>query len=170
MVFLLDILLIDKLIDILEQENRIYSDILNISKNKTDIIVKGKVSDLENIVKLEQSYVIRIDKLENERQETVEKLARELELDEEDINISGIIKKLDQENAQRLNACRESIMNTLEELKSLNELNSKLIKNSLEYIDFSINLLASADSPVNNYSNSGKVNDSKKRSFLDMKL
>lgn len=167
---MLDILLIDKLIDILEQENRIYSDILNISKNKTDIIVKGKVSDLENIVKLEQSYVIRIDKLENERQETVEKLARELELDEEDINISGIIKKLDRENAQRLNACRESIMHTLEELKSLNELNSKLIKNSLEYIDFSINLLASADSAVNNYSNSGKVNDSKKRSFLDMKL
>ncbi|HHW49619.1 MAG TPA: flagellar protein FlgN [Clostridiaceae bacterium] len=162
--------LIDKLIDILEQENEIYTDILNMSKNKTDIIVKGKISELENIVKLEQSYIARIGKLENEREEIVEKIARQLVLDKDDINISGIIKKLDQENAARLKTCRESIMLTLKELKSVNELNSNLTKNSLEYIDFSINLLASIDSTANNYSNSGRVNDPKKRSFLDMKL
>jgi len=170
MVFFLDTSLIDKLVDILEQENKMYADILNVSKNKTNIVIKSKVSDLENIVRLEQSFIVQIGKLESIREEIVEKLAEELELDEKNINISGIVKKLDQENAGKLKACQEKITRTLNELKSVNELNSKLIKNSLEYIDFSINLLASIDSTANNYTNSGQVNDSKKRNFLDMKL
>lgn len=38
--------LVKGLIDVIEKESKIYEDILEISKNKTDIIVKGKVKEL----------------------------------------------------------------------------------------------------------------------------
>jgi len=59
--------LINDLMDVLLQESKIYEDILEISKKKTDVIVKGKVSELESITNLEQSLIVKIGKLEETR-------------------------------------------------------------------------------------------------------
>jgi len=53
--------LINDLMDVLLQESKIYEDILEISKKKTDVIVKGKVSELESITNLEQSLIVKLE-------------------------------------------------------------------------------------------------------------
>lgn len=162
--------LINELINVLEQENSIYEDILKISKNKTNIIVEGKVKELENIVKLEQTLVLQMAKLENIRESLVEKLSGEMKLKPEEITITGLVKYLQDGEAGKLKAVQSKIGSTLSELKESNELNSKLIKNSLDYINFSVNILSDASSGSNNYGNNGQVGDSKKKTFFDVKL
>jgi len=44
----------------------------------------------------------------------------------------------------------------IEEIKNINEVNSRLIKNSIDFIDFSINILTSANLGGNNYSKEDK--------------
>lgn len=162
--------LVNELIHVLDQEARVYEDILRISKNKTNIIIEGKVSELESITKLEQSLVLQIGRLEDLREELVKKLSDALGLKAAEINVSGLIKRIGGDRGKKLGDCQGRIAGTMDELKNSNELNSKLIKNSLDYINFSINVFASADGGSNNYGSSGQVNDPKKRNLFDMKL
>jgi flagellar biosynthesis/type III secretory pathway chaperone len=169
-VIFLEIQLIQDLVKVLDQEAKAYKDILKISKNKTGIIVEGKVAELENIVRLEQSLVIQIGRLEGKREELVAKLYEQLKINQQNLSLSELINNLnDAEAAEMLKVCQQELTKTIRELKNKNELNAKLIKNSLEYIDFSINLFASIHAEDNNYGSTGTVGDTKKRTFFDVK-
>jgi flagellar biosynthesis/type III secretory pathway chaperone len=169
-VSVLDTQVINELITVLDQENRVFDSILKISKSKTNIIVEGKVSELENVVKLEQSLVLQMGRLEDMREKLVEKLAVHLRIKPSDITISELMKYIESEQAQKLKSFQDALCTTVNELKNSNELNAKLIKNSLVYIDFSINLFASVHTEGNNYGSTGTVGDTKKRTFFDVKL
>lgn len=167
----MDTLVVDKLFEILKKEIEIYGSLEQISSRKTDIIVEGKVSELENIVKLEQSMVVKIAKLEDKREQIVNQLSEQLNIQSSEVTISELVKYLGDEQAEKLKSFQDKMVSTLNKLKDANQLNSKLIKNSLDYIDFSINLITAADAGSNNYGNSGQVkDDSKKRNFFDARL
>ncbi|HHW32015.1 MAG TPA: flagellar protein FlgN [Clostridiaceae bacterium] len=161
---------ISKLADILEQERAIYQDILKMSKEKTNVIIEGRVSDLERIVSSEQSLIVQLGKLEELRENLISEISSYLNIPPQDLKISDIIVHVDEEQAERLRICKKGIEGTLNELMNVNDLNSKLIKNSLEYIDFSINILSRLDTGINSYGSTGHVNPSGKRNFLDIKL
>lgn len=166
----LDTALVNELINVLEQENRVYDSILKISKSKTNIIVEGKVTELENMVKLEQSLVLQMGRLEDMREKLTGKIAVLLNIKPSEITITELMKHIKSDQAQKLKACQDTLGKAINELKNANDLNSKLIKNSLDFINFSINLVASVDAGSNNYGNTGHVNDTKKKTFFDMKL
>jgi len=159
-----------QLTDVLNQENEVYDTLSKISNNKTNLIVGGKVIELETIVKIEQSLIMKISKLEDAREKIVDELCRLLGKKPEEITISGLATQLGQNESNELKACQEKMINNIKNLKNVNELNSKLIKNSLEYIDFSINMMTSIDSVTNSYGSSGHVGDTKKRNLFDVKL
>jgi flagellar biosynthesis/type III secretory pathway chaperone len=168
--FVLDIQLVDQLVGVLKQETKVYDDILRISKNKTNTIIKGKVAELENIVKLEQALVMQIGKLEGAREKLVEELSAQLDMQSSEVTISDIVSKLKGEQADALKEYQEKMSSVLGDLRGANDLNSKLIKNSLDYISFSVNILTTNDMGSNNYGSSGSVSDSKKRRLFDVKL
>lgn len=159
-----------EILDILEQEARIYGSILKLSRDKTGIIVEGRVSELENMVRLEQTFIMQLGRLEAIRSGLIGKLADELGLNSSDITISDLKGKIDDTQADGLQKCQLKMTGIINELKNVNELNSKLIKNSLEFIDFSINMLTNTDNIGNNYGSAGMTGPSKKRSILDLKL
>lgn len=159
-----------QLADVLNREDEIYETLLKLSNNKKDLIVSGKVNEIENITKVEQTLIIKISKLEDEREMVVNKLCEVLGEKAEDVTISKLIDKLSQNEADELKTCQGKIVKSINNLKHNNDLNAKLIKNSLEYIDFSINMMTSIDDVNNSYGSSGTSGDSKKRNFFDMKL
>lgn len=161
---------VDNLVKVLEQQADIYNLLLVKSKEKTDVIVNGKVDELDKITKLESSLVTDIAKLEREREALVNKIAEEMNVPSEQLTMSELIKRLDKSDAEKLEKLRDRISGILNELKHANELNSRLIKNSLEYVEFSLNILSAAHVTDNNYGNSGKVSGLKNRSFFDVKL
>lgn len=164
----MDTLVITELGKVLEQEANIYNDILELSKSKTRIIIDGKVNELENIVKLEQSLIIHMGKLEEMRERLIGEISGLL--GEPEITLSGLLKHVDGVQGDKFKKLQANIMNIVNDLKNTNEVNSKLIKNSLEYIDFSINLFANLSTNNNNYGKKGETSEYKKRSFFDVKL
>lgn len=166
----MDIELMDRLIEILNKETAVYEGIFKLFRNKTDAIVEGKVSELEGITRLEQSMVIQLSKLEEEREELVDKLAVQLNVKASDITLDSLGKLFPKEQAQELENCHNTLPRLIHNLGEANTLNSKLIRNSLDFIDFSINVLTNAGSAGNNYRYTGQSGDSKKRNFFDMKL
>ncbi len=166
----MDSSLIKQLTQVLNQENEIYDTLAKLSNNKTQVIVEGKVQDLDSIVKIEQSLVLKISKLEQQREEVVEIMCNQLGIKPEEITISEILKLAANDEGKELKNCQDNLRATLNGLKEKNELNSKLLKNSLDYIDFSLNMMTSIGTINNNYESTGGSGDSKKRSIFDIKL
>jgi len=166
----LDANIITELVAVLQKETKIYENILEISKNKTNIIIEGKVAELENIVKLEQMLVLQLGKLETAREELIEKISSQVDLKPSDITITKLMDYVSGGQIDDLKNCQQNMAEVLKELNGVNDLNSRLVKNSLDYINFSINLLSGADSLGASYSNNGNMAGSKKHSFLDIKL
>ena len=157
---------INDLVTVLEEEYKVYEDILKLSKQKTDIIVEGKVAELDNIVRLEQAFVQQIARIENHR----ERILNDILPGKKDINMSELKKLSNNEQNKLLEAYQTKLTETVNELKRTNQLNAKLIKNSLEYIEFSINIMSNADVTSNNYGNVGADSKKTRRNFFDMKL
>lgn len=166
----MDNVLINSLIDVLNKETALYEGILKLSKSKTDVIVEGKVSELESITRLEQSMILQLGKLEEGREELVDKLAVQLNVKASDITLASLEKLFSKEQAEKFKNCHNTLPKLVNDLSDANVLNSKLIRSSLDYIDFSINILTNAGSTGNNYGISGQSSALKKRSFFDMKL
>lgn len=158
------------LLHVLSEELKIYNELLSLSKNKTDIIIKGKVTELDTMVKREQELIVELGDLESQREAAVDEIARRLNINPSEITMSELVDRLEPTQAQQLRKYQLNLTGILGELKELNDANSKLIKNSLEFINFSINIMAGATNTGNNYGGNGQVNDPGKRNLFDMKL
>lgn len=165
-----------KLYDLLKIEAETYRNLLSLSKSKTDVIIMGKVQELEAIVKAEQTIVSSIGKLEAERDKIVDKMVKtkklEMEMFEENgkISLSTIINQMDPKQAENFKLIRKQLEKLINELRCVNDKNSCLINNSLEYIEFSINLFTGAGMAGQRYGSDGILNDEGKRNLIDVRL
>ncbi|MGE4284117.1 MAG: flagellar protein FlgN, partial [Clostridia bacterium] len=141
------------------------------AKDKTEVIVAGRIAELESLVKLEQALVVQIGRLEQQREEAVDVIADQLKLDKQNITVFNLMQHLDKSQQEKLRDFEKNMTKILEELKNRNDLNAKLIKQSLEYIEFSMNLLTDASVPGNAYESKGTTRETRgTRNFFDIKL
>jgi flagellar biosynthesis/type III secretory pathway chaperone len=162
--------LVKELLEILDAEKNIYDGLLNTSKDKTKIIVEGKVDELDKITKMEQSAMLQMSKLEDKREKIINRMASITGEKAESLTVSKLIDYVDNEDGIKLRSMKDGITKVLTELKELNALNSKLIENSLEYINFSLNLFASVGVEDNNYNMGAEKLSNKGKNFLDFKV
>ena len=153
--------LIEELIMVLGEEERIYSEIIPLAEKKTRIIVKNDLQSLTSITEEEQALVSRISKLEKKRQEVIRNIGVVMNKKESELNFLSIINLIrGQEREQHeLRVIHDKLKSTTGLLAMLNERNQMLIKQSLEMIDFDMNLLQSLrTSPgVGQYNTSSEV-------------
>ncbi len=135
--------LIEVLINTMELENSEYEILLNLSKEKTSIIVKGDVEKLKEMVAMEQEHTDKIASLEAKRTETVTDIATVLNKDVNTLTVNTIISLLKgQEEVQhKLSIVHDKLRRTLNDMVVVNEINKELVQDSLELIEFNINYL-----------------------------
>ncbi len=136
---------VQNVINILKREYNYYNDMLELSKTKKSIIIEGKVSELDKIVKLEQKMVFDIGQLERAREQETEQICKLSGIDMDTASLSELTKVLGSKYRDELAKLQGMLSDTLNELKTINELNGKLIQQSLEYIDYSVNIITSAN-------------------------
>jgi hypothetical protein len=97
-------------------------------QKKKDALVTGDISILDEIVLLEQTYIMKMESLENKR----EKLLLEDGLAGATIN--NIIDITDEEYAGRYREIYVKLSDVITKLKKINLLNQKLLKERLSVI------------------------------------
>ena len=159
------------LAEILDQETALYKDASDISAKKTDVIVHGKIEELDVLVKAEQAIILKIGRLEDERERIVRALSDELELDLGGVTLSQISERLGKDSFSRLDNCHKKLAATLGGLKNSNETNAQLIRNALDYVNFSVNLLTTSQSSGSLYTQAGQDESARpNRNVFDVKL
>ena len=143
-----------ELIMTLEKENEIYTKLIPIQEKKKKVIIINDVKTLQEITHYEQEVIQQIGALERKRQEIITNMGMVLNRAPETLDIPALIKILDKqpEEKKRLSIVYDSLKQTVHRLVDINALNQTLIEESLEMIEFNMNLIQSTRmSPGNNY-------------------
>ena len=137
--------LIEELIKVLGDEEKIYAEIIPLAEKKTRIIVNNDLQSLTGITEEEQLLVGKISKLEKKRREVIRNIGIVMNKKESELNFITIIELLkgQEKEQEELKKLHDRLKSTIELLSVLNERNQMLIKQSLEMIDFDINLIQS---------------------------
>ncbi|MDR5659770.1 flagellar protein FlgN [Serpentinicella sp. ANB-PHB4] len=166
---------IEQLKEALEKELELYEKVLELGESKVNIVVKGKVKELEDITKKEEQYVVNMGTFEKVRRSIFVNIASELQCREIE-SLSQLILILEERNyddheLKTLDDLRNKLMSVIDKIKAANELNEKLIKQSLNYISVNKELLLSAENPGNQYGKKAEENEKKTNtSFLDVRV
>ena len=135
---------IEDLIKVLKSEEEIYSKILKVSNKKTEMIADENIEEIEKISKQEEEYIKQARLLEYKREDYITAIEKSLNI-EKISDISSLLNYVKDEDLKKeLKDTQIDFNNTLGELKKVNLINNTLIKDALEYIDLSLNLVTDA--------------------------
>lgn len=165
--------LIENLISVLEQENSEYETLLELSRKKTPVIIKGEITELQKITDEEQNIIDRIHQLELKREEGICDIANVINKDVEQLKLENLIQMLGKSPKEQamLAGVHDRLRVTLSQMQKVNEQNRELLTSALEMVDFDLNLLQSMrQAPETaNYNkgayNAGSVIGTDRRSF-----
>ena len=135
--------LIDELVEVLDKENSEYTTLLALSTEKTSTIVKNDIEQLQLLVTKEQEVVDKINILEKQREKTVEDICKVLHVNPGDLTVKVLIDLLKKqpEEQKKLQEVHTKLGNTLKKMVRVNESNKMLMKESMEILEFEMNLV-----------------------------
>lgn len=129
----------ERLLGLLKEEMAIYEILLELATKKTDIIIHGKIKELDETVQMERNFIKKLVELEEKRENTLKEMGKG-----EGVTISEVIKSLPLEEAMEFNNVKERLSAVLKELEQRNDLNMALIEQALEYVNYSIKAISEA--------------------------
>lgn len=138
---------IQELVTTLQELGAIHQELLELAEQKKDVIVQNLVDQLNSIVNKEAKLLRRVGELEEQRVlHTNRFLAGKGYRPDPGITLTDLVRIVFKSEERRalLDAQRE-LTATLEALREANQLNQELIKNSLMFIDYSLNLMVGAE-------------------------
>ena len=135
--------LMENLIDILNKESDSYDGLLETSRKKTAIIVKGDLEALSQLTEEEQTKTDKILNLEKKRIEVMKDMANVLNMDVNTLKLTQLVDVLSSrpEEQKALAAAIDRIKASALAVQQVNKQNSELLKNSIEMVEFELNLL-----------------------------
>lgn len=138
--------LIENLISVLEQENSEYEALLELSRKKTPVIIRGDITELQKITDEEQNIIGRIHQLDGKREESIRDIANVINKDVEQLKLENLIQMLGKSPKEQklLSLIHDKLRITLSQMKNVNEQNRELLTSALEMVEFDLNLLQSA--------------------------
>lgn len=161
--------LIDQLLLALNKEQEIYDEVINLSKDKQLAIVNNDLKLLETIMKKEKTFSISLVKLEQIRSKTLDQLVKEYHLVE--INaLSDLYPFMSDQEARYVDGMRIKLINTVSILGQKNELNRQLLEQSIEQVEFDLNLITQVGDGSVNYKETASDMDVERRSIFDRKI
>lgn len=147
------------LIKVLQAELSVYTELLKLAKKKTDVLTRGDVELLNKITSIEQEMILKIGQMEGQRFEIVKSLADYYKKEVSDLNAEFITEVIPDDISQEYSQICNKMIQVLKELDEKNRINEKLIRNALDYIKFSLEVIAESGRQEMGYSAAGRTEE-----------
>jgi len=132
---------INDLIEILENQNKIYNALIDVSKEMKQYIEKNDVKELDMLVKVESALTMKFSLLENRRKAMSRSIRTQYDIPEDSFNMTELKKYLNESEAAKMEETQESLIKSMQELDQINSSNNMLVKSRLDWIDLSLRIL-----------------------------
>lgn len=137
--------LMENLIELLEAECSTYEKLLDLSMQKTPVIIEGKVEVLTKITDDESELVSVINRIDKQREVVMKDIATVLNKDVATLKLGQIEMMLSErpEEQRRLSEVHGKLKLVISQMQRVNEHNRVLIEKSLELVEYNMNVVKS---------------------------
>jgi len=140
--------MITQLVEIMNEQAERYNELLGLSFEEKDILINNEVEELQKLTNLKNIVVTQNNRLEKKRIALVESIAEAMGRTDKDIDLAKLVEIIgDQPEAEQLETIGKQLKETLHKLKEANDLNRQLLESSIEYLEYSINMVRSSVNP-----------------------
>jgi len=149
---------VHKLEDIMKLQGEIYREIYNIEENKSEAILKKAGKAIEELSTVQEKLIGKIESLEKERAKLMDGYRKYtgLHLNENEITLLDIIDSVDSKSGSALKQAGLELKKILLKVKSIQELNTRLLKDNMEFFDILISGLKNSSTLRSGYDRDGK--------------
>ena len=154
---------------LLQEQKAVLMNLLELSKEERQIIIKAESDKLEDVIRLELRELSKLGAIEKKRMELHKTIAAELGLPEDQITVTNIAEKAEPDERDAIRKLQTELMPLIEEHAALNAENRELIKQHIEYSNVMLELMVGSEDPLNNmYGGDGRAAPEKKsKGFFD---
>lgn len=137
--------LVEELITVLEEEEKIYRQLIGYGQQKTDVLILADVPGLKKITCKEQLASDELVSHSNRQIQLLKDIATVLGKTEEKMTVSRLISLLDSQPKvqKRLTDARDRLLSAADQMKKLNDQNIILIRQAIELNEFDLTLFKS---------------------------
>jgi flagellar biosynthesis/type III secretory pathway chaperone len=139
--------LLDSLINLLKREIAIYRELQAAITHERIILMNPSLEKLLESNGKKETAIVKARMLEEGRFKIIKKIARVLDLDEKEINLSTVSSYADPDQEKELKECRSILSELLATNREMNQNNKELLDYSLHFlqgtVDFIHSLLSS---------------------------
>lgn len=160
---------VEQLLLVLSKEEEIYNNVIAMSADKQNAIIKKNMDVLDEIVKKEKAYSISLAKLEEIRTRLLDQLVMEYGLVEIN-NISDLYPYMSRGDTIKIDTIKNRLLSTVQILSGRNETNKRLIEQSLDQIAFDMDLYTMVGDGSVNYKEDADDKDVERKSIFDRKI
>jgi flagellar biosynthesis/type III secretory pathway chaperone len=143
----------ENLISIMEKLLKLHQSLYELSAKKTDIVIKGDMDALNQILRDEQAHITAINQFESERQKCAEVILPGMDKP----TISECIEAVDGAEKDTLIQLRTDLLEIVSKIREKNELNQQMIHQSLQFVHLTMNLVAPQPMDFNYGPHAGKT-------------
>ncbi len=137
--------LMEELLNVLEEEEQTFKQLLDITSRKTEIIVQNDITALQAITDEEQNVMNHISQLDRRRETVTHDIADVINKDVDTLKLTVLADLLKGQPRERdkLTSLIDGLATTVGQIRRINEQNENLIAHSLEMVEFDLNLIKS---------------------------
>lgn len=158
---------IEPLLNSLDKLEKMHKSLLKLAYHKTDLIKDGDMEALDQTLKDEQAHVLAISQLEQQRQKAVTDYFKAKGFASSGSNtVAQVIEAAStQDEKDALKESSDRLVNLIDSLKQQNELNQKMIYQSLQYVNMTLDLMRPEQNQVNYSKNEARGSYMPKTNF-----
>ena len=131
-----------ELIDIINEEIRLFNELLILLREEQAAIVEDDLEGLESSVAAQQEISQRARLLEDRRVQVTEELSMRLDLVSGSASLARLIEVLESEQKEELARMRETLLELNQKIRTTSENNAFLIRQSMRYTERCLHILA----------------------------
>lgn len=166
--------MLQPIIDSLARLNEIYEELLLLAKRKREALIKTDAAQLTSIHQEEISLLKQADQREKERLEQTALFLQKAGQEKQEVTLAELIEFVtEDQQKQELTDGALELQQTIRELQEYNDFNTQLISDSLQFIQYSLDLFTDQWTDQVNYqppaAQQGKHSSSERRSIFDTK-
>ena len=134
--------LVEELVTVLEEEEKIYQTLISYGEKKTDILIRADVPELEKLTCLASDDLVTHS---NQQVQLLKDIANVLGRTEEKMTVTRLITLLESQPdvQKKLTEARDRLLAAADRMNHLNDQNVALIKQAIELNEFDLTLFKS---------------------------
>ena len=133
---------IETIVSTLNKLEKMHKSLLELAYKKTELVKIGNMEELDQMLKSEQAHVAAIEQLEQQRQVMVTDYLRTKGIVLTDNpTVADVIEAAEKQEKEQIEIARNRLILVVEDLRKQNDLNQKLVFQSLQFVNITLDML-----------------------------